>query len=62
MSEEREAFSYAELAVRYGVSTRTLRNWRRTGKLKPAFQNGQRVTRLIPCVEPEKASDEHNAA
>ncbi len=43
-----EAFSYAQLAKRYGVTTRTLRRWRADGRLKPALTTGARVTRLIP--------------
>jgi transposase-like protein len=52
---EREAYSYAELAKRYGVSTRTLRRWRVAGRLKPAFKVGKYATRLVPVASERPA-------
>lgn len=59
MSEQhqQEAYSYAELSARFGVSTRTLRSWRAAGRLKPAVaSNGKRTTRLVvvDAVTPER--------
>lgn len=52
-----ESYSYAELARRFGVTTRTLRNWRAAGRLKPAVAaNGKRVTRLV-IVADDAASE-----
>lgn len=48
-AERRESLSYAEIAAANGVTTRTVRRWRALGRFKSAFNDGRRITRLVPA-------------
>jgi len=53
--EGQRAYSYAELATKHGVTTRTLRRWRASGRLRSAFSGGKYVVRLVENA-PSQAS------